>query len=142
MTKKQVKKGRNNTYLTHACRLPQNVESPDIAEKRNRSFQPTMWLSSAVEEMLAGSPVFLFILSDFLCSAAICRHDSGRCHPFLPFLTYFCQNNLKCIYSTEKQKNDVLHEKIKFNNHTLYDIIRQKLHFKTSHPFLPLVSEP
>ena len=34
---------------------------------------------------LHGSRTFL----DSLCSAAVCRHESGKCCSFLPFLTYF-----------------------------------------------------
>ena len=39
--------------------------------------------------MLAESFWFLSILSTFSSFSADCRHELGRCHSFLPFLTYF-----------------------------------------------------
>ena len=50
MTKIRLKGGeRGDTYLTNFCRQPHSVESSEKTDK-NRSFQPTLWLSSAVKD--------------------------------------------------------------------------------------------
>jgi len=51
------------------------------------------WLMSISQQMnatvLTENSCFLYVLWTFLCSVAICRHESGRFRSFLPFLSYF-----------------------------------------------------
>jgi hypothetical protein len=37
---------RSDSYLTHVCKLPWKVQREQI---ENRTFQPTLWLSSAAD---------------------------------------------------------------------------------------------
>ena len=52
----------------------------------NRSFQSTLWLSSAEESTGLKAPVFIFISHSY---KDIYRHVSGRSHTLLSFGTIF-----------------------------------------------------
>ena len=82
MIKKRLKKGKSviPTWLMSAgiCRT-----SIDYGEKiKTGSFQPTLWLLSAVEVD------YLFTVI-YWCYADVYSHESDRCHTLPFFLTYF-----------------------------------------------------
>jgi hypothetical protein len=95
----------SDTYLTHVCR---HLNSGDSLEKRlnMRSFQPSLWLSSAVDvykdwvslhlclqlmkaTVLAESSSYLIFSPGYLRYWDVNRHESGRCHSLPFFLTFF-----------------------------------------------------
>ena len=73
------------TYLTHVSILPRSVESLERTDKK------TGTTSTAEESHGAGWKLRFFVcfFLDFLGSAEIFRHESGRFRSFLPFLTIF-----------------------------------------------------
>ena len=65
------------TYLTHVCRHNYSEEIP-VKRWNMRSFQPTLWLSSAID-VTPGS----------LRYSDVYRHESGRCCTLSFILTFF-----------------------------------------------------
>ena len=58
-----------------------------------RSFQSTLWLSSAVATVLTENSLYFIFSPGSFCSSNVYRHESGRCHtlPFFlnPFQVFF-----------------------------------------------------
>jgi len=104
------RRGKCDTYLTHLFRYCWSKKSP--VKRWNKSFQPILWLSSAVDfyswwqleqkepdekmkykefsvnTVLAERSLYFIFSLDSFCSNDIYRRESDRCRTLLFFLTF------------------------------------------------------
>ena len=93
------KKEECDTYLSHVFRHHSSIKNPVQRQNIRQSFQPTLWLSSAVEVSL-----FLQLMKGtVLAESSLCfifalgppgygnvyKHETGRCRTLPSFLTFF-----------------------------------------------------
>lgn len=98
MTRNKLKRrGRSNTYLTYVCRQPWSIKT-SINRYKTGAFSQYYGFHQ-LQKQIDGSHsvgrklLFSICPLDFLRSAAIYRHESGRSHSFLPFSTFFFSNS-------------------------------------------------
>ena len=82
----------------HGINIPySHFSSPQYLLVASASIMVNLLLQLMKATVMAENSRFLYILLDSVCSAAVCRHESDRCHSFFAFLPIFCVFTFPCF---------------------------------------------